>query len=362
MTFRLKLYQRYLMRETFAAVTLVLVAFLVIFSFFELINELRDVGKNGQQLWHSMVFVALGLPGLIYELIPIATLIGTLYALSTLARHSEITVLRASGLATSQLLISLFRVAVVLALLTFAVGESLVPFAERLVQEIRLKVMSKVVAQQGFETGLWVKDGRSFINIREATPDGLLKKIRIYDFDPENALRSVTEADEASFDFGNGWRLKGVVKTVLEGDMARVERHETGDWHSAVNPELLSVLMVTPERMSLFGLLNYTQHLSANRQTTERYEIAIWKKVIYPLAAFVMVALALPFGYSHNRVGGVSLKIFAGVMLGILFYALNGLFSNLGIINAWPPFASAAAPSALFLVGAVGMMWWVERR
>jgi len=321
--FRLKLYQRYLMRETFAAVTLVLIAFLVIFSFFELINELRDVGQNGRQLWHAMVFVGLGLPGLVYELIPIATLIGTLYALATLARHSEITVLRASGLATGQLLMSLFRVAVLLALLTFAVGESLVPFAERLGQEIRLKIMSRVIAQQGFKTGLWVKDGRSFINIREATPEGLLKRIRIYDFNPENMLKSVTEADEASFDPGSGWRLKGVVKTVLEGDTARVERNETGGWHSAVNPELLSVLMVAPERMSLFGLLNYTQHLSANRQTTERYEIAIWKKLIYPLAAFVMVALALPFGYSHNRVGGVSLKIFAGLMRGILFYGFN---------------------------------------
>ena len=362
MIFRLKLYQRYLMRETFAAVALVLVAFLVIFSFFELINELRDVGKHGQQMWHAVVFVVLGLPGLIYELIPIATLIGTLFALSTLARHSEITVLRASGLATRQLLMTLFRVALVLAVLTFAVGESLVPFAERITQEIRLKGMSRVIAQKGFETGLWVKDGRSFINIGEATPEGLLKKIRIYEFDLENALKSVTEASEASFESGNGWRLKGVVKTVLEKDVARVERSETGEWQSAVNPELMSVLMVTPERMSLFGLLNYTQHLSANKQTTERYEIAVWKKVIYPLAAFVMVSLALPFGYSHNRVGGVSLKIFAGVMLGILFYALNGLFSNLGIINAWPPFASAAAPSSLFLLAAIGMMWWVERR
>ena len=72
-------------------------------------------------------FVTLSLPGLIYELIPIATLIGSLYALSTLARHSEITVLRASGLATKDLLMTLFRVAGLLALLTLFVGEGLVP-------------------------------------------------------------------------------------------------------------------------------------------------------------------------------------------------------------------------------------------
>ena len=114
--------------------------------------------------------------------------------------------------------------------------------------------------------------------------------------------------------------------------------------------------------MSLYGLQHYTRHLAENRQKTERYDIAFWKKLIYPLASLVMVALALPFAYSHNRVGGVSLKIFAGVMIGILFHMLNGLFSSLGVINAWPAFASAATPSAIFLVAAMGMLWWVERR
>ncbi len=360
--FRLPLYQRYLMRETFASVFLVLAAFLALFSFFDLINELRNVGKHGYQLGHAVMLVGLSLPGLIYELIPIAALIGTLYALSTLARHSEITVLRASGLATRDLLMTLFKVAGLLALLTFVIGEGLVPFSERLEQELRAKAMSKVVAQSGFETGLWVKDGRSFINIREALPDARLRKVRIYKFDDQNALESVTDVEEADFQPPDRWRLKGVVRTVLEGDTSRVERRDAVDWRSAVNPELLAVLMVSPERMSFYGLINYTQHLVENHQQTQRYEIAIWKKLLYPLAALVMVALALPFGYSHDRVGGTSLKIFAGVMLGILFYALNGLFSNLGIINAWPAFASAAAPSALFLLAAIGMLWRVERR
>ncbi|HNW79139.1 MAG TPA: LPS export ABC transporter permease LptG [Candidatus Competibacteraceae bacterium] len=358
----MRLYQRYLMRETLGAIFLVLVAFLALFSFFDLINELRSVGKGGYQLGHALLFVALSLPGMIYELIPIAALIGTLYALSTLARHSEITVLRASGLATGDLLMTLFRVAALLALLTIAVGEGLVPVSERLAQELRTRALSNIIAQQGFESGLWVKDGRSFINIRHATPDARLQGVRIYKFDAANALESVTDAEEAEFSPPEHWLLKGVVRTVLDGDTARIERADVAEWVSAVNPDLLAVLMVAPERMSLVGLINYTQHLSENRQKTERYEIAIWKKLVYPLASLVMVALALPFGYSHNRVGGVSLKIFAGVMLGILFYALNGLFSNLGVINAWPPFASATAPSALFLLGAIGMLWWVERR
>jgi lipopolysaccharide export system permease protein len=358
-----RLYQRYVMREVLAAVFLVLLAFLVLFSFFDLINELRKVDKN-YAIGYAILTVTLNLPNLIYELTPIAALIGTLYALSTLARHSEITVLRASGLATSDLLLTLFRVAGLLAALTFITGEALVPLAERIGNEIRARAMSQAIAQQGFLSGLWVKDGRSFINIREVAPDdSALRQLRIYQFDPSNALESVTDAEEAHFDSAEAaWQLRNVARTTLAGDVTNVEHLPSLAWTSAVTPDLLAVLMVSPERMTLYGLLSFTRHLTDNKQQTERYQIAIWKKLVYPLAAFVMVALALPFGYSHNRVGGVSLKIFAGIMLGILFYALNGLFSNLGIINAWPPFASATAPSALFLLAATGLLWWVERR
>lgn len=364
----LKLYERYLMREAFAAILLVLAAFLALFSFFELISELRSLGKGGSlgqggyQLFHALMFVLLTLPGRVYELIPIAVLIGSLYALSTLARHSEITVLRASGLATRDLLMTLFKVAGVFAAFTLFIGEGVMPFSERAAQELKARATSKVIAQKGFSSGLWVKDGRSFINIRTATPDARLEGVRIYRFDATNALESVTEAKAGEFMPPDRWVLSDVTATVLQGDSARVEKSESMEWRSAVNPDLLSVLLVAPERMSLFGLFNYTRHLMENKQKTERYEIAIWKKLIYPLAALVMVALALPFGYSHDRVGGVSLKIFGGVMVGILFHMLNGLFSSLGVINNWPPFASAAMPSALFLLAAMGLLWWVERR
>jgi lipopolysaccharide export system permease protein len=349
------------MREVLAAVFLVLLAFLALFSFFDLVNELRKIGDS-YPLAQALLSVVLDLPNLVYELIPIAALIGTLYALSNLARHSEITVLRASGMATRDLLFTLFRAAALLALLTFIVGEALVPLAERIGNEIRARAVSQAIAQQGFTSGLWVKDGRSFVNIRLVTPDSALRQLRIYQFDETNALESVTDAEEGHFDPAGSWLLSNVSRTTLSGDTARVEHLPVVNWTSAVTPDLLSVLMVAPERMTLFGLISFTRHLQDNRQQTERYQIAIWKKLVYPLATLVMVALALPFGYSHNRVGGVSLKLFAGVMLGILFYALNGLFSNLGIINAWPPFASATAPSALFLLAAAGMLWWVERR
>lgn len=357
----MKIYRRYLAREVAAGIALVLAGFLALFGFFDMINEVKSVGEGAYQLHHALAFVLLRMPGRVYELMPVAVLIGTLYALSTLARHSEITVLRASGMSTGDLLTGLFQIALVFALLTFFVGEAVAPPAERAAQQLKLRQKGRTVGQD-LDSGLWVKDERSFINVQVVLPDTRLRGIRIYDFDQTAQLRSVTDAAEGVYVPPASWRLTDVVRTVLHGDRAEVIRLPDMDWKSALNPDILAVLMVSPERMSLLHLSSYIKHLSENSQKTQRYDIALWKKIIYPLAALVMVALALPFGYTHNRVSGVSFKIFSGVMIGVFFHMLNGLFSNLGAINSWSPFISAVVPSALFMLAAVAMIWWAERR
>ena len=130
---------------------------------------------------------------------------------------------------------------------------------------------------------------------------------------------------------------------------------------SEITPKILSVSSADPERMSANELAVYTRHLAENRQETDRFKIAFWKKLIDPLAIFVLMALALPFAYLHTRSGGVSLKIFIGIMIGVSFMLINTLFSHLGLLSTWPPFLTAIAPSLLFLLLALGALWWVER-
>ena len=356
-----KIYERYLAREIYAATALVLAAFLMLFAFFDLIHEFEDLGRAGYQLRHAVGFVLLTMPGRVYELFPIAVLIGTLYALTLLARHSEITVLRTSGLSTAALLAALTRIGLVFVGLTFVFGEFIAPPAERAAQELRLRATSSLVAQE-FRSGLWVKDEMSFVNVQDVLPDTRLRGVRIFEFDEQHRLHSISEADEAQYLAPESWRLSGVVQTVFEGDTAQVAHLPELVWRSALTPEILTVLLVVPERMSLINLYLYIRHLEENQQKTPRYVIALWKKLIYPLAALVMMVLALPFAYMQDRFGAVSIKVFAGIMLGITFHMLNGLFSSLGVINSWTPFFSAITPSALFLLAAATMIWWVQRR
>jgi lipopolysaccharide export system permease protein len=351
----------YLAREIYGATLFVFAAFLALFAFFDLINELTDLGKGGYRLQHALGYVALTVPSHVYELFPLAVLIGTLYALSHLAANSEYTVMRSSGLAPWRAMTTLFRIGVVFAVATLIFGELIAPVSERAAKQLKLSTTSTIVASE-FHTGLWVKDDRRFVNVREVQPDTTLADIRVFEFDDQYRLKSISFAKHGQYLGKNVWRLREIVNTVFTSSGSSVQRLAEMEWGSVLTPDILAVLFIVPDRMSAWNLYQYSRHLTENRQKSERYEIAMWKKLVYPFVSLVMMALALPFAYVHVRAGGVGVKVFSGIMLGVFFHFLNSLFSHLGLLQNWQPIVAAVLPSMMFLGAAMLMMWWAERR
>lgn len=352
---------RYLGKEVAAATFLVLLALLALFALLDLARELGIMGLGNYQISRVLLFVALSIPGHVYELLPLAVLIGAIIALTQLALHSEYMVMRASGASVPRIAVAISVVGVVFALVTFLFGEFVAPATERLAQQLRLKALSGVVAQQ-FRSGLWVKDEGRFVNVQQVLADATLIGVRIFEFDKEFRLRSMSHAARGTYDGPNLWVLQDVRQTRLDGDRAVAAVVPRVEWRSELNPDILGVLLVDPQQMSATHLWSYVQHLRENRQKSSRYEIALWSKFIYPLAVMVMLVLALPFASLQRRTGGVGGRIIAGIMLGLSFHLLSRLFAHAGQLNDWPPLFAAAFPSLVFLGIAAGMLWWVERR
>jgi lipopolysaccharide export system permease protein len=355
-----KLLNRYLAREVLFGTGLVFLALLFLFSFFDLIHELNDLGKGSYQVWQMFVFVALALPGHAYELFPIAVLIGTLYGLSNLAAHSEITVMRTSGMSRNRLAGALMRVGLLFVLSAFILGELVMPVSEEAAQQWRLKALNNFVATQ-FRSGIWVKDSGRFINVKEMLPDNSLRDIRIYEFDEDKRLRRISFARKGVFVHDHLWRLSDVERTEFSPSGVRVSHQAEDDWDSVLTPSVMSTLLVEPEQMSLWNLFSYIRHLRDNSQQTVRFEIAQWSKLLYPFSILVMMLLALPFGLQRPRAGAVGLRIMIGIGLGLGFYLTSRLFSYLGQLNEWSPIISTTAPSLTFLLIAMVLGWWTER-
>ena len=353
--------RRYLATEIMAATALVIVALVMLFAFFDLVEQIKDLGRGAYDLRRILIYMLLSLPDHIYALFPVAALIGTLFALAQLVAGSEYTVMRTSGVSTTRFATALASIGLLFAALTFVFGEFIAPPAQQLAQRVRSQAITGLVAQE-FRSGLWIKDDRRFINVVEVLPDSTLNGVRIYEFDEESRLRSVSFAKRGAYQSGRRWLLQDVIQTQFEEMRTTVREIAEMEWQSVLDPGLITVLLVKPEQMSAWNLYSYSQHLRENRQKALRYEIALWSKLCYPLAVLVMVVLALPFAHFQTRQSGVGAKIFAGIMLGLLFYFLNRLFAHLGLLNDWPPFAVAVMPIAIFLSVAIVMMWWQERR
>ena len=370
---------RYLAREIAWGVLLVLLAFLGLFAFFDLVNEFDDLGQGGYRIQHALLYVVLNLPGRVYELMPIAALIGAVYALARFASQSEFTAMRAAGMGRAAALRAILVPATGFVVFTALMGEVVAPPSEQLARQVRS------VAKGGLPAGLprsgaWIKDtvrdaegqtqGVRFLNVGQLDAEGAVQRLQVYEFDQAFVLRSVLRASSGSYRCEGVWQLREVEETRFEsrpapdggaGWSSQFALQTERAWRTGIDPELLRVAMVDPARMSVIALAQFTRHLDENRQAAERYRIAPWKKLIYPLAVVVMMVLALPFAYLQVRAGTMGYKVFVGILIGIVFHFMNGLFSHLGLLNTWPAWLAVSIPSLTVLSLAMVMLFFVGR-
>ncbi|MFT3955518.1 MAG: LPS export ABC transporter permease LptG [Piscinibacter sp.] len=363
--------RRLFYRDIVSSVGFVALAFLSLFFFIDFVEELGDVGK-GYTLLHATAYSLLQAPGHLYELMPIAVLIGTIYALARLAQSSEYTILRTGGLGPGRALALLAGLGLSFALTTYVVGDWIAPFSERQATELQARAKGKLRIGSA---GAWLKDRastpqgeRSYsVNVGSSGIDGTLQDVRIFEFDSDGRLVQRIGAATARIADDDTWQLGDVRLTHwntaagASQAVASEEKLSTLAWHSSLSAGVVAAAVLPLSTMSTIELFRYIGHLADNEQAAQRHEIQFWKRALYPFACLVMMALALPFAYMHARAGGVSFKVFAGIMLGIGFVLLNNMSGHLGLLRNWTPWIAASAPSALFLLVSLAAFGWLVR-
>jgi lipopolysaccharide export LptBFGC system permease protein LptF len=237
----MKTVRRMLYRDIVSSVAFVALAFLSLSFFIDFVDELQKIGRPGFTLWFAVGGAMLELPGNLYELLPIAVLIGTIYSMARLAQTSEFTILRTGGLSPSRALRLLALLGLVFSALTFAIGEYVVPFTEK--QTALLKVAQAGGRKLG-ATGAWLKErrvtdqGERHYSVNVAGIDGraTLVGIRIFEFDADGRHLSRIVARQARVGAESVWKLTDAEVTTWPagGDPTqdRVQRQATLAQHA----------------------------------------------------------------------------------------------------------------------------------
>ncbi|RZL57912.1 MAG: LPS export ABC transporter permease LptG [Variovorax sp.] len=359
--------------EILRSVAFVTLGFLSLFFFFDFVDELQSISRStgdGYGAPQALAYVALLIPSHLYELLPIAVLIGTIFVMARLAQSSEYTILRTSGLGPWRALRTLLVLGLGFVVLTFAVGDYAAPYADRAAQLLKTRFRGEVFATTG-NTGAWLKERQGAmsyaVNVSALNRDGTLATPRIFEFDARGYVASQTSAASARID-GDAWLLTNVERQQYDvrnaKDTARIVSTHMPElrWPTTLTSEMVSVALLKPDRMPTIDLFEYIRHLEANGQTAQRYEIQFWRKVFYPLSCLVMVVLALPFAYLHFRQSGITSYVFGGVMIGISFFLLNNVFGYIGNLGSWLPWLTAAAPGLIYTVMSLAAFGWLVLR
>lgn len=364
-------------KEVAKTVGMIALGFIVLFVFFDFVDELSKVGKSSPfgtgtyGLWQATLYVLLLIPGHLYELLPIVVLIGATWVMARLAQSSEFTILRTVGLSPAKALQLVLGLGALFMTLTFVLGDYVTPLSSRTGQLLKAKYLGKVTAGQ---TGAWLKEKNETqnyaINVAAITANNELMGIQIYEFHPDGTIKSLIFSNAANFK-EDAWLLKsGSIKKFdtqnKNLNVAPLITHEDFDeleFKTSITSGMVGVALLKPEKMSTLDLYQYMRHLDKNAQSAQLYEIEFWRKIFYPIGCLVMLILALPFAYLHFRSKTISTYVFIGILIGISFFVLNTLVSYFGNVNNWSPFLTAAMPSLFYsLVALAAFSWQALRR
>lgn len=346
---------RYIGAQVFVAILAVLGIIVGLALLFAFIDELGDVEGN-YSLLNAAWYVFLTVPRRIYEMLPMAALVGCLIGLGSLASSSELTVMRAAGVSIGRIVWAVMKPMLVLMLAGILIGEYLAPLSENKAQADRAMAQGAGEAQSA-KRGLWHRQGDEFVHINAVQPNGVLFGVTRYRFDDQRNMLSSSFARRAKYQ-GDYWQLEDVATTHFRERGTAVSKAASERWDVQLNPQLLSTVVLEPEALSITGLWRYATYLAEQGLNNGRYLLAFWTKVLQPVITMALVLLAISFVFGPLRSVTLGQRVFTGVLVGFVFKITQDLLGPSSLVFGFSPLLAVLVPAGVCALAGV----WLLRR
>lgn len=353
----MKIIERYIGKNVLLAMLMVLGLMTAVDLIFSLADELGDTTEN-YKAGHAIAYVLLTTPTGIYELLPYAALGGALIGLGLLASSNELVVMRAAGVNTRRIIWAVMKPTIVVMILSLILGEWVAPWTEQKAQSDQALIQSggEAISSRG---GNWHKIGDSYIHINAVAPGGReMYGVTRYVFDDAQRLLSSSFAAHGRYVESEAyWLLSDMRETRLYDAHTEVVEQLQYRWHVDLSPELLSVLLVRPDRQSISGLYRFAQFFESEGVESANYFLAFWKKLLQPLATASLVLLAISFVFGPLREATMGYRVFVGIMIALGFTIAQRMLGPTTLLYGFSPLFAVLLP-----IGIAGMAGYLLLR
>ena len=338
---------RYVGRTVLVAILMVLGIIVGLDAFAAILNEAEDVSESYSFL-NALSYVVLTLPGRFYEFIPFAALIGCLIGLGQLATTSELVVMRGAGVSVARLVWITMKPALVVAVAGILLGEYIAPKTQQLAESRRAIALNPGEGVAG-KHGLWIREGDTSLHVNALEPIGVGYGITLVRFDEQQRMEWSLSAQRASFQRDH-WVLDRAVQTDFTRWATSGSEHTTLRWDTGITPDLLALEVLSPDQLPLDDLYRYGRYLMQQGLEADDFELAFWRKLLQPLAVAGLVLVAISFVFGPLRDGTMGFRIFAGVIVGIVFRTSQDLLGPSSLVFGFSPLYAALAPIAVCIL------------
>jgi lipopolysaccharide export system permease protein len=340
---------RYLVKAVIGGVLMVMLVLLALSGFINFVAETDKIGTGDFQLFDAFMYVLLRMPRQAFGLLPVTALLGALFGLGALASSSELIVMRASGISVARMARSVAIAGFLLMIAAAGLSELIAPPAEQFARSERARLLNQQISIAG-NASTWVKDENAIVNVREFTDNESAGGVFLFSFDEGHRLTSVGRAASARIDTRQRWLLQDFRETRFDTEGVQTASEALAVRSSSLNPDVLNLSVMDPERLASAGLFRYISYLRANSLETRRYEVALWARLADISTVLIMTLLALPFVFGSQRKAGAGQRLLIGVILGVAYLLGSRMMLNSGEVFGLNPFLTAWAPTLVLAV------------
>lgn len=346
---------------------LFLVAGILVFVSLKLTVDIMTFAMGNSETSTAILlkFYAYKTPAVIYQLLPVACLMATLFTLSTMNRSNELTALFSMGMSLMRISAPILIAVAVISAGGFAIADQVLP---RLMQKANYVEYVEIKKRPGLYSTvktnkIWYRSENILFNIKTLNPQAARAQgITLYYFDPNWDLTQLITAQEVDMK-GNLWELKNGLVTLFAAESSFPLTKSFTDKTISMNEDL-SDIQSTTNSSDLMSLKELGRFIERNKEAgleTVRYEVDYHAKFGFAFAALVMSMLGIPFSVGRARSGGTFLNLGICLLLAFGYWVAYSSGLTLGQHGLLPPVIAAWGANLLALTLAFFFMRRLRR-
>jgi len=305
-------------------------------------DEFLDSGADALV---TVQYFLLLVPGLIYELAPLAILLAALLSTMLITKNMEMLALRSSGISPRTIGRPFFITAGIVSIILLCMYAFVIPQANSRAATIKASVTSNT-RSGGTLIGsrLFFRGPDNILKAEVITPDATaLKEIHWYFFNPDYSLRQLIAAKQAKFINGQ-WLFSDGVTT--GGREINVRFFKTLQRKLPASPEDFIAIKKPADQMDLVTLAATVHHMRMAGLPCGELETRLWGEILYPFLSVLLLMVGLPLTISRIK-GALSMSFGLGMAIGLSTWVLWNVAMTMGISGAVPGFLAPLLVMAL---------------